>query len=561
VSSLWSRFRGIFSSPADRRLTLAAAQPFGPEPQLPARIPQPTWNLDQPPPPPARHLFDAAYNAHTFRSYSAPLGFDAWDVDRIRMAISLHRQGLFLESSTLMMVCLGFAPVLAALEQAIAPALSLPRHVRGGTRGLSRLVASEIEEQLVPRGALLDSPYFPSTNWATMAILDRMMGFSVLQHVDGEPDPDTGVRPRYTRPWPVWAVQYYRYRRTYVAITTEGPIDIRNDGHFTLVADHDEPHFLGAIAAIGEEVLSGRLTQQSRNAWINKYGQPKWVGLMPEKVATLSPEGIAMGAAILQITGPEGVGVLPHGAEFKTVGLDSKASSSFREALDNVIIHIAMALLGSDGTIRAGGEGAAGPYRSPMFQQVALHLVRRMLSSILRGANEGHIAPYLDYNYAEGRERDRARGIWIDPVLDIPLPDPEADARMDSYARRAKLRVEILASERAAGFPPTQERVDALTAKLELDPVALGDLPIEQWLIEQKIAAPDELRAQRGMAALPDGAGSVKQLAKERLVGKDETGSRGAEVPLAQNERIDNAEATPPNSGDHADKAPSASTP
>lgn len=540
------RVRALLSSPADRRLAAAAAEaftsapapvvasPFAPGQQPPARVPTPAWNTDQPPPPPERPAFVGGYHDHTFQSFSAPLSFDGWDVERIRTAISQHRQGIFLESSTLAVAILGFAPVLAALGQAVAPALHLDRHIRGGSRGLARLVASELEDQLVPRAGLLPSPYFPPTLWGSIAIDLRLPGFAVLQHVDGDPDPVTGIRPRYTRRWPTWAVQNYRYRRTFVAITTEGPVDILNDGKFTLIADEEEPHLTGAIAALGEEVLSGQSTRRARDAWIDRYGQPKWVGIMPEKIGMLTPEGEAFFQALSTITGPQGVGALPFGSKFETVGLGGEASGSFREALDNVIIHIAMALLGSDGTIRAGGEGAAGPYRSPMFQGVRRDLVARMLAAMVRGVNQGHIAPYCDFNYASGIEAARARGQWVDPVLDIPLPDPDADARIKSSIDRQRALYDVIKSEREVQGVVDQERVNALAARFDADPFVLAEQApkageIFSYHIDSKIVSPDEVRERIGLDPLPDGAGSVKRLAKERLAGKDETG--GAPSP------------------------------
>lgn len=559
--ALLDRVRMAFAFPADLRLSAALASyrpptgltaPFAPGPRGHANIPPLAWTTDQPPPPPRQFAFDPAYNRHTFQSFSAPLGFEGWTIDRIRNAVAAHRLGIFLESSTLAVTILGFAPVLAALSQAIAPVLALDRYIRGGTRGLSRIVAAELEEQLVPRRGLLPSSYFPPTLWGSMAIDLRLMGFAVMQHVDGDPDPDTGVMSRYTRRWPTWATNYYRYRKTFVALTSEGPVDITNDGHFTIVADEEEPHLTGAIAALGEEVLAGRLIQQARNSWIDRYGQPKWVGTMPEKVGVMSEEGLAFFAALATIVGPQGFAALPFGSKFETVGLDSKASGSFKEGLDSVIIHIAMTLLGSDGTIRAGGEGGAGPYRAPGFWGVRDDLISRMLACIVRGVNAGHIAPYLDFNYSDGIARGKSRGVWIEPVLDIPFRDSEADARMAAHAARLKLRHEILTEERKAGLILTQERVDVLSKALELDTADLSSWSPEddQWLIEQKIIAPDEARTRRGLDPLPDGAGSVKQLAKERLAGKDETGSPGADAPPTEGADHEGTASTGENSRD-----------
>lgn len=436
--------------------------PFSGGPYDEANPPENQYNNDQPKPPPIPPRFRPGYHDHTFRAPSGLVGFEGWDVDRVRNAIATHDQGFFYESSLLYWVCLRFGPVFAALSQAIAPALALPRHVRGGTKGLSRILREEVEQQLAPRAGLLPSPYFPPTVWGAAAIDLRMMGFAVLQHVYGEPDPDTGVRPVFTRRWPTWAVQYYRYRLTYQAITTEGPVDIiSGDGKFTLLADSDEPHFQGAIRALALETLDGCLAKQARASYIERYGNPKWIGIMPEEVGTYTPEGDAMFQAMEQIQGPDGFGTIPHGADFKVEQISASSNSVFTSALDNVWRFIAAILLGSDGTM----SPSTGVYSAPIFAGVRRDLVDRMLKSMVRGINMGHVAPWLEYNYASSIAE--ARG-WVQPVLDIPLPDPAADQRIDSYANRMLKLHEILQKEKDSGCIITQDRVNQLAEELEV---------------------------------------------------------------------------------------------
>ncbi len=352
--------------------------PFGNQPQGPANIPTPAWNSAEAPPPPSPLKYDKAYHGHTFKSFAAPINFDGWTVDRIRAAISLHDQGMFVESSSLAIVSSRFGPVYAALSQAIAPGLALPRHVNGGTRGLARLLRDEIEAQIAPRAGLLPSAQFPPTVWGSVQLDLAQMGFAVLQHVYGDPDPMTGVMPIYTRRWPTWAVQYYRYRRTYVALTDQGPIDIvSGDGKFTLIGDTEEPHFEGAIRAAGLEVLDGTLVKQARASYVDRYGNPKWVGIMPEGVATRSPEGDAYFEALLEIQGPNGFGALPHGSEYKVEALTSSQSSVFKDSLENVWQYVAAIYLGSDGTMTRG----TGVYSAPIFAGVRLLL---MVASLWR---------------------------------------------------------------------------------------------------------------------------------------------------------------------------------
>jgi hypothetical protein len=442
-------------------------QPYSGGPQPPPDMPPMTPLTDQPRPPPASFTYDPRYHGHTFQSFSAPLAFDGWTLKRARDAISMHRQGLFLESSSLALVLLCFPPVLAATGQRLAPALALPRKVKCGTRGLSRILGEQVEKQIAPSDGLLPSPYFPPTLWGSTGFDLAFMGFSVWQHAYGEPDPETGVRMCYSRRWPSWAVTYYRYRRQFVALTSEGPIDIvSGDGKWTLVADSEEPHFMGAIVALHEEVLAGIFDKRAWSSYIDKYGNPKWIAEMPPGTGVRTPEGDAAFDAIATIRGPDGWGVTPNGMKVNLQGLVAGASTVIKDSIESHWQYIAAALLGSDGTMTRG----TGVYSSPIFAGVARNLVDRDLRAVLRGANSGHIAPWLAFNYAASIE---AASGWQDPVLDIPLPDPDADARIKSYSDRVKSFHEIVALE-AKFFTVTQERVEQLAKSLEIDPPALN---------------------------------------------------------------------------------------
>ena len=384
----------------------------------------------------------------------------------MRAAIEMHDEGIFRESSTLATAATRFGPVYAALSQRIAPAIALPRHVRHGPRGLSRIVGEEVEAQLAPRAGLLPSPYFPPTLWGSVQIERVMMGFSVFQHAYGDPDPVTEVRPVYTRRWPAWAVTYYRSRRTFVAMTMDGPVDIvSGDGKFTLIADTDEPHLDGAIRALGTEVMDGALAKQARASYIDLYGNPKPVATMPEKVAVRSPEGDAFFEAVAEFRNPDSLLVLPHGATLAWAGVAATTSSVFDDSLGSVWSFVAAILLGSDGTLSKGDA----VYASPMFSSIRHDLTARDIAALVRATNHGHVAPYILFNYATGIAAARARGVWVDPVLDIPLPDPDSDARVKSYSDRLLARAAVIKAEREAGLRVDQERVDQLSAELEVE--------------------------------------------------------------------------------------------
>lgn len=449
------------------------AAPFGPGPQPASNAPPIAWALDQPQPPPTPTTFRPGYHDHTYRAFSTPLGYDGWTVERIRAAIAMHDQGLFLESSLLKINVTRFGPVYTALSQAIAPVLALPRFIVGGTRGLGRLLAAELEAQLCPRGGLLPSPYFPETLWGAMAIELKMMGFVILQHAYGDPHPLTGVRALYTRWWPAWATTYYPSRRTFVANTDSGPVDVLNDGKFTLIADTDEPHHGGAIRALALEVMAGVMADQAMSSYLDRYGNPKLWGTMPPGVAVDSPPGQRFFEALGTLLGPNGYGALPHGSKLDWAQLSASQNAMFKDSDEKISARCAGILLGSNGTVT---QGTGGVYQSPSFMGVRRDLTDRTLKACVRGVNLGVCAPYLEINYAASIAE--ARG-WVEPVLSIPLPDPDADARMKSYGERAEKRTAIVKAERDAGLDVTQERVDQLSAELGLQRILLVSMAAE----------------------------------------------------------------------------------
>ncbi len=445
---------------------MSTSIPFSATPSPAGAIPPQAVLADQPPPPPEPPRYDRQYHSHTFRARLIPQVIGGWTVDRMRAAIDLHDQGSFWESSILAIAITRYAPIFAALKQRIAPVVGLPRQVLGGTRGLARIVAEEIRAQLAPRDGDIPHPTWPAYMWGSTAVAHAMMGFAVWQHVWGDPQPD-GTRLIYSRPWPTSAVQCIKYRRTYQALTEDGPVDIIDgDGKWSLIGDTDFPHYDGAVRALGAECLAGMYAQASRNSYADRHGDPKPVGTMPDKMVPNSPEGDAFFDAMYQITEPGAYAALPHGSDIKMLEASAQTSSVFKDILDNVWQHVAAALLGSDGTMSKG----TGVYSAPVFAGVRLDLVRTVVKAIMRALNVGRIRPYVAVNYG----LDRVSPL---PALDLPLPDVDKDARTKSYGDRVTTLHAILAAEKDNGCDVTQERVNQLAASLDVEAPTLAKTP------------------------------------------------------------------------------------
>lgn len=447
--------------------------PFSGQPSPAPATPTPAWNSTTMAPPPNPLTFTPGYSDHTYSAFAEPLNFQGWDIARVRQAIFLHRQGIFLESAVLAQMVISFPPVYAALFQRVAPALSLPRRVKGGATGLSGFLRARLEEAMVPSDGLTPSPYFPPELYGAMGIDLALPGFSVLQHVMGDPDPDTGERDLYTRRWPTYAVTYYTNRRTFVATTDSEPVDVCNDGKFTLVADVDTPHLYGALLALGEEALDGKQTQRARAQWINRYGDPKLAITMPQQVPVRGEEGQAFFRAAQLIRNPDGFGIFPYGSKVEWTALSAAQSTAFDQALASNLMMVAIALVGTDGTVESG---TGGVYTSPTASGVVRRHAQRDLAAEVRGANLGHVKTWVAFNYSGSiREAQAAGEVVVMPALDIPLPDPDADARIKSVVERTKAVTDQIVAARAANVVVDQAYVDALCTTYSVSPMTLAE--------------------------------------------------------------------------------------
>jgi hypothetical protein len=259
-------------------------------------------------------------------------------------------------------------------------------------------------------------------------------------------------------------------------LTTEGPVEIRDDGKFTLVADEQEPYLSAAVCCLGDETLAGKVTQEARLSFLDFFGKPKLWAQLPERMAVLSPAGQAFFEAVETIYGPDGRGVLPFGSKLEAVGISGDGAEGFQSALLDAIIHIYMVLTGSAGTIGSGGPTGAGPYQPQKGGpwNVRHDLIARPTIAIVRAINAGHIRPFVQGNFAAGIDEAKAEGTWRDPVLEIPIPSPDRDERIKSEIERYAALPAQIEAERKAGAEITQHRVNKIAAALEVEPFTLA---------------------------------------------------------------------------------------
>lgn len=565
VASPFDRLRSVASRAlsAGRSVISASSPPFGPDgiggPDRP-NIPAPNWTADQPPPPETPAKFRKGYHDYTFRSYNPVKSIGGWDKKRADRAIELHDQGIFLESSTLVHAASRYAPVRTAMMLRRAPVLFLDRKIRRGSRGFARIVGQEIEDQLADRGhGEQPSPTFPPQLWGSIEDDLGSMGFAILQHAYSAPDRN-GTRLCFSRRWPTEATQFYRYRKQFVAVTFDGPVDIIDgDGKWSIISKRDEPMFDGWIRAVSSEYLSGAFARASMDNYIDEYGDPKWVGYSPEGVGPSTPEGEQFSEGLANMHEPGAWIELPYGAKADVVQLEGKTSTVFMDADRLSLRNVLIAILGSEGGI----EKNVGVYTPESIMGVRYDVAADDLAAITRGINYGRIRPSNEINYAATIEKERDAGRWVDPVLEVELPDAELDARTAAIAKRMLDRAAIFKANADAGIQMDQDEATVVSGALELPDVTLASKrkggAISEYHIVNKQVATDEVRADLGLDPLPDGAGSVEQLAEEREQGKDKVGLTKVSEDKPTDETEPGVPVGPP--GEDAQPKPGASKP
>lgn len=484
-----------------------AADPFGPDPygQPPANVPPPAYSTDQPiAPPPGGTPFREGYHDQTFvTAVPTPITYGGITLAEARSILEEHDSGVsFYRSSILAVAMTRFPEVYSALEVRCRPSIALPRQITGGTRGLPRIVREQTEATICPP-RFGSSPYFPATLWGSIEIDLAMMGFSVLQHVYGEPDA-LGRRRMWTRRWPTWAVWFNAYRKTYIALTTTGPVDILNDGKFTLIGKTDMPHLQAALRPLLLPVFDAAQVVQARADWLDKYSDPKWIGHMPEGQGPRTPEGKAFYEALRTMQAPGGVGAFPHGSEVTIQGLSAEASACFKEALDSDNGYIAKVLIGFD------ADMSGGVYKPiPMTSGLLHSAVGDDIAATVRGVNVA-IGHEVRFNYGDAiKPADY-------PALSIPLPDPEADARFDAKAKRQAAYTAQIKADRDAGLVVDEDRNALLASELGAIPGVLAErseAPVARLDLAPtdiaKVVRVDEARRSRDLPPIGDERGDL----------------------------------------------------
>lgn len=385
-----------------------------------------------------------------------------WTLDMVAAAREAHIAGRFRQSIPLCTKMKTDAAIYSALLNRLAPHRALPRAIK-----------CETEVTGTPANILLEANLTFTTDASSAlppgVLCDdiehlAMLGLSINQtHWIARPD---GSREdAFVNGFPLEAVEWSENDKMLIANAVEGRIPIvHGDGRWSVSSQHaDRPWQWGALVPLTNVLSSRPFAVQARGQNANSHGDDKWIGKLPQGVATDSPEGQAMLAQMELLYQIRRVMLIPFGSELKREEAMSQNWQIFKEILDSDNKDAQRILVGQDGTMTNTG----GDYiKSWGMFGVRSDIVEADLSTEGTCISTGLLRPWSIINWGRW---DRLQYHWV-------LPDADQDARAESIAKRRAAFWADIKSARDTGFVVDKELVERVAKSYNLDvPTLLED--------------------------------------------------------------------------------------
>lgn len=377
----------------------------------------------------------------------------AWDLELVRKARDAQMRGDFRTSASLAEAVKTDPAIFGALLNRIAPHRGLARLFRG----VNRRIVAEAEETFGPRGESL-----PTGTVADVFEWLVQLGVFVGQNRWTTRD-DGGRLDVRLEPWPMRAVWYDWTTGELKTHTTEGIKTITHgDGRWVVAYLHGaQPWHWGAVKAIGVHWATRAFHVRDRSLNSETHGEGKYIGKLPEGVGLDTKTGLEFAEMVQGLRERRSGGVHPHGAEVDMLEAMSQMWQVFREAITSLDSDIARAYLGQDGSITQEG----GNYiKAAQLAGVRQDIVEGDIVAVSAALKTGLLRPWSIVNFGRDVELEMT---WA-------LPDPDEDARRESYGKRTDAFNKAIGEYRKNGFVVDDALVRRVAGELGIDPPSLS---------------------------------------------------------------------------------------
>jgi hypothetical protein len=447
-----------------------------------------------------------------------------WSLARIRDARDQQLVGQFRLAAALATAMRTDDALFTAYENRLAPqrCIGVELVPASGRRGAS--VAAEAEALFGQNGVGVRTETLADINGC---LANHGIAFGVNRW---NPRDDGSRVDVEMHTWPIEHVRWFPQMRCFQATMFDGslvPI-VHGDGRWVIFTKHEiEPWTQEACVLPGALVWAAHAFAQLDWAKGSKsHGDAKFIGELPEGTSLMQTDGSLTAEALAMVDllkdlagGATQAGIRPAGSKVDLVTNTSTAWQVWSELALSREKAAARIYLGTDGTLGASG-GAPGVDITQLFG-VATTKVQGDLSCIERGLLTGVSEPWTAINFGDSS---------LAPFRRYLMPDSDANAERDAYAKRLANFHTAIEKLRANGFTVDQAIVDDLAKRFDVTAPQLPEKATSAPSITlaptdiARVVTVNEARASAGLNALarpdgspdPDGLLTVEQFAAKK---------------------------------------------
>lgn len=395
--------------------------------------------------------YDIVRSSTRLRPPKRSNGAYAWKLDEIRSARDAQLSGNFRLPALLAAAMRTDDALFVAYQNRLAPQRGLPVEViAAGDSTLAKRIRFEADALFGPKGVGIVPGALESINGD---LANHGVAFGTIVATVREDESRIDVEVHH------WPIEFVRWDATCGGFVTqvqpgtvfdganmfgaEVPI-VHGDGQWIIFSKHEDKPWqqeacLLPAALVWSDHAFGR---RDRSKHATAVSAEKWLGELPEGIATGGEHGTAMLDALEALSGDESVAaVFPHGSIAKRDVNNSSAWQNFKELVEGSGLSAQRIYNGQDAT--AGSQSSGPGVDAARLWGVRNDIVEGDLGALERGLYEGAITPWCALNFGDSS---------LAPWRKYRLPDPDESARRDAEAKLgAAFFVEMKAAKEVFG--------------------------------------------------------------------------------------------------------------
>lgn len=389
----------------------------------------------------------------------------SWSLDEIIAARNDLMRGQFSRPARLAKATKTDDAIFGPFQNRLAPQECIAVEMRPAKGARGKAIAGE-SESLFGEGGIAISEQTQSD--VTAAIADFGIGIAQCNWLPREDGTRVDV---VASAWPMEFVRWDETKRTYMTRVHNGqeePI-VHGDGRWLIFSKtENEPWMRGALIAAALVWARHAFGVVDHAKASKAHGDAKMIGELPKGVPLTEKDAdgrlkfSAEAQAFIDmlrglIDGDVVAGIRPAESKTEFVTSQSSAWQIFTELIQRAEKAAARIYLGTDGMLGASG-GAPGVDIGALFG-VSEVIYQSDLRCLQRGWNT-LIEIWTAINFGDST---------LAPKRRFSVPDPDQDAKVESYDKRSVAFFAHVKAAKESGFVIDQEYVDALAKKYRVD--------------------------------------------------------------------------------------------